>query len=128
VQIASQARVLRDGKGLVDNVAYYIGARDFARTQPAVVDTILAEIASTGAWANERRGEVVDLLAPALGIAKEALDLSLSRSPFGVRPVGDDLLASQQRIADAFHDLELIPNRIRTADGRWERAVKTARR
>jgi sulfonate transport system substrate-binding protein len=131
VQQASGARVLRDGRGLVENVAYYIGNRDFAREQRALVQAILAEVGSTGAWANKNTQAVVDLLAPQIGIAKEALSLSLSRNQFGVKPVGPELLASQQRIADAFLALKLIPKPLRVADARWEHGqvpATTARR
>jgi sulfonate transport system substrate-binding protein len=115
----------------VENVAYYIGTRDFAREQRALVEAILAEVGSTGAWANKNSPAVVDLLAPQIGIAREALSLSLSRNQFGVKPVGPELLVSQQRIADAFLSLKLIPKPLRVADARWERGPvppTTARR
>jgi sulfonate transport system substrate-binding protein len=125
-QVATGARVLRDGRGLVENVGYYVGTRDFARDQPAIADAILADVGDTGAWANQNAGAVVDLLAPQLGISKEALSLSLSRSKFGVKPVGPELLASQQRIADTFAKLKLIPRPIKVAEGRWERGPGSA--
>jgi sulfonate transport system substrate-binding protein len=123
VQKATGARVLRDGAGLVENVAYYVGTRDFARTQSALVDTILAEVGATGDWANRNRSAVVDLLAPQIGIDKDALALSLSRQKFGVKPVGPELLASQQRIAEVFHAQKLIPRAIKVAEGRWDRSA-----
>jgi sulfonate transport system substrate-binding protein len=127
-QKATGARVLRDGRGLVENPSYYLGAREFARAQAAVVDVILEQIRQTGAWVNANRGAAADLLAPLIGIDREALVTALGRSPFGVQPVGAELLASQQKIADTFHGLQLIPHALHVADARWDRATTAVTR
>jgi sulfonate transport system substrate-binding protein len=127
-QQAAGARVLRDGKGLVENSSYYLGARDFAQTHAAIVDLVLEQIRQTGAWVNANRGAAAELLAPLIGIDKPALATALARSPFGLLPVSDQVLASQQQIADTFHALKLIPNPIRVADARWNRATSTITR
>jgi sulfonate transport system substrate-binding protein len=125
-QKATGARVLRDGRGLVENPGYYIGTRDFAGAHGGLVDAILEEIGRTGAWANANAGAVVAQLAPLLGIDPEALRLALGRSPFGVMAVSDELLVSQQKVADTFARLKLIPHPIRVADARWDRSPPSA--
>jgi sulfonate transport system substrate-binding protein len=127
-QKATGARVLRDGRGLVQNPGYYIGARPFVEPNLAIVNLVLEEIGKAGAWANANRKEIVDLLAPQLGIDGEALSTALARSPFGVRPVDEALLIAQQQVADTFHQLKLIPHPIRVADARWVRSISAARR
>jgi sulfonate transport system substrate-binding protein len=42
--------------------------------------------------------------------------LALSRGSYGVTPVNDAVLAEQQKIADAFYDLKLIPKHINVRD------------
>jgi sulfonate transport system substrate-binding protein len=116
---ATAARVLRDGRGLVENSGYYVGLRGFASQHPEVVATALAEIKATAARINADVPGLAAELAPVLGIDRDSLAVTLRRGPFGVRPVGDDLLASQQRVADTFHALKLIPRPIRVADARW---------
>jgi sulfonate transport system substrate-binding protein len=120
VEAAQGARVLRDGKGLVENPSYYIGTRGFAAAQPALVRTILEEIGRSGAWTNQHTTEVVDLLAPQLGIDRGALKSALTRTRFGVRPIDDKVLAAQQKVADAFARLKLIPGPIQVADARFD--------
>jgi len=65
------AHVLRDGTGLVQNRAYYVGRRDFVEAQPGLIEVFLTEVAVVGAWANENAAEVADLIAPELGIPEE---------------------------------------------------------
>jgi ABC-type nitrate/sulfonate/bicarbonate transport system substrate-binding protein len=44
------------------------------------------------------------------------LDLAVSRFSYGAKPVSPEVLAEQQRIADVFQTLKLIPKPIRVAD------------
>jgi sulfonate transport system substrate-binding protein len=44
------------------------------------------------------------------------LAVSLKRESYGVRPVSDDVIASQQRIADTFLGLGLLPKAITVSD------------
>jgi sulfonate transport system substrate-binding protein len=122
-QKAIGARVLRDGRGLVENPGYYIGLRGFSQEHPELVAAFLGEVAATGKSINAGAAGVAAELAPVLGIDREALALALERSPFGVRPVGDTLLASQQRVADTFHALKLIPHPIKVSDARLAQAA-----
>jgi sulfonate transport system substrate-binding protein len=55
-------------------------------------------------------------LQPQIGLDQATLELALSRGGYGVRPVSDAVLAEQQRIADAFYDLKLIPRHINVRD------------
>jgi sulfonate transport system substrate-binding protein len=48
------------------------------------------------------------------------LDLAVSRFSYGAKPVTPEVLAEQQRIADTFHTLKLIPKPIRVADAAWQ--------
>ena len=120
VEEASGARVLRDGRGLVQNPGYYIGTRPFADANPQLVRLFLDQIEATGAWANQNRPKVVALLAPLLGIKELALDKALGRNRYGVEPVDDQLFAAQQRVADAFAAEKLIPRPIRVLEARWK--------
>lgn len=126
VEQATGARVLRDGRGLASNTAYYIGRRAFADARPSLVQTFLAEIESAGAWANQHLDAAAELLASKLGMPKAALAHSLAQSPFGVRPVDAQHVASQQAVADKFHALKLIPRAISVADAQWRPPATTS--
>jgi sulfonate transport system substrate-binding protein len=120
VEEATGARVLRDGQGLAQNPAYYIGTRPFVEASPQLVQIFLDEVRTTGAWTNQNHPKVVALLSPLLGIKEAALAKALARNRFGLRAVDDELLAGQQKVADTFHAQKLIPRAIRVLDARWK--------
>jgi sulfonate transport system substrate-binding protein len=110
------ARVLADGKGIVSNHQFFLASRKYALAQPQVVGAVIEELAKTEAWAQGNRAEAVAALAPVLGLDAAIVDLSLQRLSYGVKPISDTVLAQQQRIADVFTSLKLIPGAIRVAD------------
>ena len=56
---------------------------------------------------------VADLLCRrAEALAPEVVELALRRYQFNAKPVTDAILAEQQKLADTFFELKLIPKRI----------------
>jgi len=49
-------------------------------------------------------------------LPRPVVDLSTSRAEYGTGPVTPAILAEQQKIADTFFDLKLIPRRIQVRD------------
>ena len=56
------------------------------------------------------------VIAPLQGLSPDVVELSLTRYQFGVKPLTPAVAAEQQKIADTFHALGLIPSPIRVAD------------
>jgi sulfonate transport system substrate-binding protein len=67
-------------------------------------------------WAKTNPKEAAAALHPLIGLDQATLELALSRGGYGVTSVNDTVLAEQQRIADAFYDLKLIPKHIDIRD------------
>ncbi|RXZ83884.1 sulfonate ABC transporter substrate-binding protein [Paenibacillaceae bacterium] len=111
-QLATKARVLTDGTGIVKNYEFYLASRDFASNHSKAVDAILEQLDETDQWAKNNLPEVAKLLAPALGLDVPSLEQALSHRGFGVIKISDETLAEQQKIADTFLGLELIPEAI----------------
>lgn len=115
-QRATQARVLTDGTGLVSNHQFYLSTRNFARENPKIINEFLAEIADVAAWASKSAREAAEILAPQTGIEAGALEIAIARLGYGVQPLNDAVVAEQQKIADTFHGLGLIPKKIDIRD------------
>lgn len=115
-QKATDARILADGEGLVENRQYYLAHRSFAQAQPDLVKLIQEEIAKTDAWASQHQPEVVQLLAQHTGLDADAVELAISRLAYGTGPITPAVIAYQQSIADTFFKLGLIPQQIHVAD------------
>jgi sulfonate transport system substrate-binding protein len=81
-----------------------------------VVAVALEELAAVDQWAKTNRKDAAAALQPQIGLDQATLELALSRNGYGVTPVSDAVLAEQQRIADTFYDLKLIPKHINVRD------------
>ena len=118
-QAATQARTLADGTGLATNRQFYLASRDLARTHPELIQAVTQELVQTDAWAAGHQHDVAELLSPKTGLPVPVLEISLARLGYGVVPVDDQVLQSQQQIADTFFQLGLIPKPITVRDAAW---------
>lgn len=110
------ARVLADGRGLVSNHQFYLAARAYADKQPQVIDAIVDELAKLDRWAEGHPKEVATFLGPQIGLDVGIAEVAAARFAYGIQPISPAVAAEQQKIADAFHALKLIPKPIRIAD------------
>ena len=118
-QAATSARVLTDARGLAPNRQFFLATRDFATRNPEIVALLMEQIRLTDAWAEQHQAEVAALLSPRLGVPVPVLRTALGRMAYGVGPVTSQILADQQRIADAFHALRLVPVPVTVRDAHW---------
>ncbi|MGX9772002.1 sulfonate ABC transporter substrate-binding protein [Janthinobacterium aestuarii] len=110
------ARVLSDGKGLVANYQFYLASRTYAEKNPEILRIVLDEVAKVDDWGRNNPDEVATILSAQTGLGKDVVALAASRYAYGVKPVSVDVIASQQRVADAFSSLKLIPKPIVVKD------------
>ena len=110
------ARVLADGKGLVANYQFYLASRTYAEKNPDILRIVLDEVAKVDDWGRNNPEEVATILSAQTGLGKDVVALAASRYAYGVKPVSVDVIASQQRVADAFSGLKLIPKPIVVKD------------
>jgi sulfonate transport system substrate-binding protein len=114
------ARILADGQGLVSNHQFYLAAQRYVDTDPDVVTIVFEELDKIGQWGTQNPQAVVDLLAPQVGLDKAIVARAVARLSYGIRPLGDQVVAAQQQIADVFTALQLIPQSIRIRDAVWQ--------
>jgi len=110
------ARVLVTGQGLVANHQFYLAARPFAEGHPDVVRIVLDELAKVDAWGAGHAQEVSAILSAQTALPPEVVALAAGRYAYGVKTITPEVLAAQQKIADAFHNLKLIPKPIAVRD------------
>jgi sulfonate transport system substrate-binding protein len=111
-EAATGARTLADGSGIVANHQFYLAAEKFADGNPQVLDALLEQLREVDAWAKRDIKAVAEQLSPSIGIAVPVLTVALERQSYGIKPLDDTVVAEQQRIADTFHALGLIPRAI----------------
>jgi sulfonate transport system substrate-binding protein len=119
-EIATGAKTLVDGTGLVPNRQFYFAGQKFADVSPRAVDAILAGIADIDAWAKGRETTVAEELSAGIGIPAPVLEVALKRQTYRVRPIDAAAITEQQRIADAFYTLGLLPKPIVVSTIVWK--------
>ena len=116
VEKQSGARILVDGRGIVNNYAYYLAERSYVDKYPQVVQALFEDTVAQGQWLKSNLKQAAAIIAPLQGLDPAVVELSLQRYQFGVRPLTPDVAAEQQKIAEAFVGFGLIPKPIRIVD------------
>ena len=115
-QASTGARILADGTGLVANHQFYFSSRKFLNENAQAVDIVLEALNEADAWTKSNIEAVAEQLSPSVGLPARVLAVSLKRESYGILPINNDVIASQQRIADTFHALGLLPKPITVSD------------
>jgi sulfonate transport system substrate-binding protein len=116
-----EARLLRNGKGLVSGREFYFTTRNFANKNPNLVKQILDEIDKTGQWAKQNPRKVAEILSQPMGIKVPTLELAEGRRKrYGVEPINNDVISEQQKIADTFLQIKVINKPVKVADAFWQ--------
>jgi sulfonate transport system substrate-binding protein len=120
IELAIQPRVLATGTGLSGNNSFYLASVPFATQHPAAIGLLFEELTRADRFAQEHRPAAIKLISDFSGLDAGVVSLFLQRRPRS--PVGllsADLVADQQRVADAFARLALIPKPVKVADIVW---------
>lgn len=122
------ARVLKDGKGIVNNHQFYLAEKSYAARRPDVIAAVFDEIAKVDEWARTKPKEAAAALAPLTKLDKATLSLALARGGYGVTYLNEKVIAQQQQIADTFYNLKLIPKSISISEAAWIPKAKPAKK
>jgi sulfonate transport system substrate-binding protein len=114
------ARVLADATGVASNHQFYLGERGFVEKNPQVIRAVFEDSVEKGRWLKANLREAAEQIAPLQGLAVDIVEGSLRRYQFDVRPLSDAVVAEQQRIADTFHALRLIPKAVSVKEATWK--------
>jgi sulfonate transport system substrate-binding protein len=106
------ARRLADGTGVVNNYLFFLATKAYAERRPDVVRVLFEAAAEEGKWAVKNYAEAAKILSPLQGLEPAIIETSLRRYKLDIHPITDAVLAEQQKVADTFSDLKLIPKKI----------------
>jgi len=119
-------RSLTTGAGLSNNNSFYLASRTFAQNHPGTVVALLAELTRADAYVQSNRKESAQLIADFSGLSLATVHLFISRRPNApTAPLTPAIVADQQRVADAFARLGLIPKPVAVADIVWQPSKST---
>jgi len=115
-EASTGARILTDGTGLVANHQFYFSSKKFLADNAKAVDVVLDALNETDDWVKNHIDEVAAQISPSIGLPAPVLAVSLKREAYGIRPINDEVIAGQQRIADTFFALGLVPKALTVSD------------
>jgi sulfonate transport system substrate-binding protein len=127
-ELAIRPRALATGRDLSSNNSFYLASRPFTTQHPGALAVLFEELTRADRLVQERRKDAIKLVADFSGLDAGVVSLFLQRRPPSpVGPLSPATVADQQRVADAFHRLQLIPRPVRVADIVWRpEAAKVA--
>lgn len=118
LQIA--ARVLATGRDLVSNNSYYLASRAFVTKSPDLVPALLDELSKNDTFLKERRAEAIVLYSRFAGLEPAVVARLLERRPSArIGPLTPAIVDDQQRVADTFFRLGLIPKAVTVSEIVW---------
>lgn len=106
------ARVLADASGVDGNRGFYFSSQNYVRQNPDVIRIVIDEIVKTDAWGKAHRADYAAELAKLWGLPAPIVQRAVDRNEFGTVTVTRPILGEQQKIADTFLELGLVPKRV----------------
>jgi sulfonate transport system substrate-binding protein len=119
-EIKQNGRILVNAYEITKTNSFYIANRDFAKSRGQVLQQIIDVTTSTAKWAESHRDEVAKALSAVTNIPLDIQTVAANRSSFAVGPVTEDIIATQQGVADRFFKLGLIPKPVVVRDAVWK--------
>lgn len=118
-EVKQGGRILVNARDITKANSFYIANRGFAEAHGAILRRIIDQTAATATWAAAHRGEVAKALSDITGIPLEIQTIVADRSEFRIGSITDDIVATQQGVADSFFKLGLIPKQIAVGAVVW---------
>jgi sulfonate transport system substrate-binding protein len=119
-EIKQNGRILVNASEITRTNSFYIANRDFAKNHGQILQQIIDVTSSAANWAEAHREEVARSLSAITGIPLDIQTVAANRSSFAVGPITDDIVATQQGVADRFFKLGLIPRPVVVRDAVWK--------
>ena len=119
-EVRQNGRILVNASEITKTNSFYIANRAFAKSQGTVLQHIIDVTVSTAAWAQVHRDDVARSLNAVTGIPLDIQTIAANRSSFAVGPITNDIVTTQQDVADRFFKLGLIPKPIAVRDALWK--------
>jgi len=111
-----KARELVNAEGLVPNYQFYLASRKALDEHAKALGVVLAQLREVDGWAKGDIKAVAAQLSPSIGIPADVLEVALKRQSYGIRQIDAKVIADQQKLADVFFGLGLIPKALKITD------------
>lgn len=112
-------RVLAKWTDITEQNSFFLASRAYVEANTATTVKVVNKLTDIAAWARAHRPELAALIAKETGLPPDAVQRAVNRAPFTVLPMNDEIVRNQQRVANRFRALGLIPIDIKVSDQVW---------
>ena len=114
---------LANRDGLMNDRNFYLASRSFASDFPDIVKIVMGETRQMATWITKNPERAAELIGARTGMKiTTAIKLTKSRR-YDLLPIQDRAVEEQQRIAEIFFRLGLLPDRIWVEDVIWKQKL-----
>jgi sulfonate transport system substrate-binding protein len=113
-------RLLANGEGLVNDRNFYLATKSFVEDRSEIVKIVIEEMRQAGVWASHQPEAAAEILAKKMGLKPSTALNVIKVHAFEAQPIQDGAIEEQQRVADTFFRLGLLPTQIRVEDVVWK--------
>ncbi|MBD2312790.1 aliphatic sulfonate ABC transporter substrate-binding protein [Desertifilum sp. FACHB-1129] len=99
-----------------DRRAFFLASQNFVNTYPDRVKAFLLEAKLTEEWGQQNARAIAQQFSEELKIDVAILEKANQRRGWGLLPITPEAIAAQQRVADTFYELAIIPKSIQVAE------------
>jgi sulfonate transport system substrate-binding protein len=119
-ELQGGARVLATGRDLVSNNSYYLASKNFVARNPELLLAALDELTKNDFFLRDKRKEAISLYSSFSGLDAGVVARLLERRPASkIGPLTQAIIDDQQRVADTYFRLGLIPKSVQVSDIVW---------
>ncbi|MFN8594444.1 MAG: aliphatic sulfonate ABC transporter substrate-binding protein [Thermomicrobiales bacterium] len=115
-EAASGARTIATDESVgTPNRSFYLASRTFATDHADALAALATALTETDTWADTHPEEVAKLISQETGLDEAILLKVEARRVYGIEPLSQPIIEDQQKLADLFFDIGLIPKKIDVA-------------
>jgi sulfonate transport system substrate-binding protein len=117
-EVGGSARVLVNGRGFTSFRLYFLANSNFAAANPSLLPVLIKDLRAAGQWALQDPKRSAEFLSGVTKVPIQVLQVSEGRrlGRYQVSPIQSGGIKDQQKVADTFAKLKLIPEPIRVND------------
>jgi len=115
-------RILVNAREVAKTNSFYLANRDFANGNVQRTREVIKGLPEAAQWAESHRDVVANSLAAVTAVPLDVQIVAANRASFVIGPVTDEIIDTQQAVADRFYKLGLIPRQIVIRDIVWRPA------
>ena len=114
------ARTLFNAEGLKPSYSFYLARKEFAAEHPELIQTVVAQVDRADKAINADLDGFGKITAKLIGLPEDIAIEGVKRRQYGASFITPDVVAEQQKVADAFYELKLIPKHVQVQDIVWQ--------